>query len=239
MKNYVVSALVIGFSVSGLASESMPATSATIEANQKVYQSLPFNDKKDFENAQKGFVAKQDIVTIKNANGDVVWDLEEYKKFITLDAKSPDSVNPSLWRNAQLNVINGLFKVSDGIYQVRGYDLTNITFVEGKQGWIVFDPLISQETAKAALDFINSELGERPVTAVIYSHSHIDHFGGVRGIVDEADVKSGKVEIIASHGFVEHAVSENVIAGNAMGRRAIYMYGALLPRNERGGVMEV
>ncbi len=236
MKNYVVSALVIGFSVSGLASESMPATSATIEANQKVYQSLPFNDKKDFENAQKGFVAKQDIVTIKNANGDVVWDLEEYKKFITLDAKSPDSVNPSLWRNAQLNVINGLFKVSDGIYQVRGYDLTNITFVEGKQGWIVFDPLISQETAKAALDFINSELGERPVTAVIYSHSHIDHFGGVRGIVDEADVKSGKVEIIASHGFVEHAVSENVIAGNAMGRRAIYMYGALLPRNERGGV---
>ncbi|SON52494.1 alkyl/aryl-sulfatase [Vibrio tapetis] len=236
MKRYVISALVIGFSVNSLASESMPATSATIEANQKVYKSLPFNDKKDFENAQKGFIAKQDVVTIKNANGDVVWDLEEYKKFITLDAKSPDSVNPSLWRNAQLNVINGLFKVSDGIYQVRGYDLTNITFVEGKRGWIVFDPLISQETAKAALDFINGELGERPVTAVIYSHSHIDHFGGVRGIVDEADVKSGKVEIIASHGFVEHAVSENVIAGNAMGRRAIYMYGALLPRNERGGV---
>ncbi len=133
-------------------------------------------------------------------------------------------------------MINGLFEVTDGIYQVRGYDLSNITFIKGDKGWIVFAPLISQETAKAALDFINKELGERPVTGVFYSHSHIDHFGGVRGIVDEEDVISGKVPIVASQGFTEHAVSENVIAGNAMGRRAVYMYGALLPRNEKGGV---
>lgn len=236
MLRFTISLVAMVISIGAFSAESQPATQATIEANQALYKSLPFDDTKDFERAQKGLVATQDVVTIKNEQGDVVWDLEEYKKFITLEAKAPDSVNPSLWRNAQLNVINGLFKVTDGIYQVRGYDLSNITFVEGKTGWIVFDPLISQETAKAALEFINAELGERPVTAVIYSHSHIDHFGGVRGIVDEADVEAGKVEIIASHGFTEHAVSENVIAGNAMGRRAIYMYGALLPRNEQGGV---
>ncbi|MDO6525068.1 alkyl sulfatase dimerization domain-containing protein [Motilimonas sp. 1_MG-2023] len=213
-----------------------PATSYTIELNQQLLKELPFSNKADFENAQKGFIAAQKQVTIKNDKGDVVWDLESYKKYIGLDKAAPDSVNPSLWRNAQLNMLNGLFQVTDGIYQVRGYDLSNITFVKGKTGWIVFDPLISKETAKAALDFVNEQLGERPVVAVIYSHSHIDHFGGVRGLVDEADVKSGKVKIIASHGFTEHAVSENVIAGNAMGRRAIYMYGALLPRNEFGGV---
>ncbi|ELM6621782.1 MBL fold metallo-hydrolase [Vibrio fluvialis] len=233
-----VLALVIAAMVSSGASaaDSKPATQATIDANNAVKQSLPFSDKKDFENAQKGLIAKQDVVTIKNDKGDVVWDLEQYKQYITLNNPAPDSVNPSLWRNAQLNMINGLFEVTDGIYQVRGYDLSNITFIKGNTGWIVFDPLISQETAKAALDFVNEKLGKRPVVAVVYSHSHIDHFGGVRGIVDEKDVKAGKVKIIASHGFTEHAVSENVIAGNAMGRRAIFMYGALLPRNEFGGV---
>ncbi|ENQ5772114.1 MBL fold metallo-hydrolase [Vibrio fluvialis] len=233
-----VLALVIAAMVSSGASaaDQKPATQATIDANNAVKQSLPFSDKKDFENAQKGLIAKQDVVTIKNDKGDVVWDLEQYKQYITLNNPAPDSVNPSLWRNAQLNMINGLFEVTDGIYQVRGYDLSNITFIKGNTGWIVFDPLISQETAKAALDFVNEKLGKRPVVAVVYSHSHIDHFGGVRGIVDEKDVKAGKVKIIASHGFTEHAVSENVIAGNAMGRRAIFMYGALLPRNEFGGV---
>ncbi|ELS3714339.1 MBL fold metallo-hydrolase [Vibrio fluvialis] len=233
-----VLALVIAAMVSSGASaaDPKPATQATIDANNAVKQSLPFSDKKDFENAQKGLIAKQDVVTIKNDKGDVVWDLEQYKQYITLNNPAPDSVNPSLWRNAQLNMINGLFEVTDGIYQVRGYDLSNVTFIKGNTGWIVFDPLISQETAKAALDFVNEKLGKRPVVAVVYSHSHIDHFGGVRGIVDEKDVKAGKVKIIASHGFTEHAVSENVIAGNAMGRRAIFMYGALLPRNEFGGV---
>ncbi|MER2495576.1 alkyl sulfatase dimerization domain-containing protein [Vibrio neptunius] len=218
------------------ASEPKDASDVTKEVNNQVKQELPFNNKRDFKDAQRGFVAKQEVVTITNENGDIVWDLEAYKDYISLDKPSPDTVNPSLWRNAQLNMINGLFEVTEGIYQVRGYDLSNITFIKGETGWIVFDPLISQETAKAALNFINQELGERPVTGVFYSHSHIDHFGGVRGVVDEKDVISGKVPIVASYGFTEHAVSENVIAGNAMGRRAVYMYGALLPRNEKGGV---
>ena len=157
-------------------------------------------------------------------------------KFIGEDKAAPASVNPSLWRNAQLNTIAGLFKVSDRIYQVRGFDLSNITFIQGDTGWIVFDPLISAETAKAAYDLVSENLGKRAVLAVVYSHSHVDHYGGVRGVVDEADVKAGKVKIIAPDGFMEHAISENVTAGNAMSRRAIYMYGAILPRDEKGGV---
>lgn len=218
------------------ATSSKPSTKYTIEANQSVQQSLPFSDKKDFEDAQRGFIAKPDVVTIKDSKGNPVWDLEEYKKYITLDKPAPDTVNPSLWRNAQLNMIHGLFKVTDNIYQVRGYDLSNITFVKGKTGWIVFDPLISPETAKAALDLVNKEIGKRPVVAVIYSHSHLDHYGGATGIISAADVKSGKIEVLAPEHFTEHSVSENVIAGNAMGRRAIYMYGAMLPRNAKGGV---
>lgn len=215
---------------------SKPATAATKAANQKVLQTLPFNDKADFEDAQRGLIARPDTLTIRDAKGNPVWDLESYKKYIGLDKPAPDSVNPSLWRNAQLNMLYGLFKVSDRIFQVRGYDITNVTFIQGDTGWIVFDPLLSAETAKAALDLANANLGARPVAAVVYSHSHVDHYGGVRGIVNEADVKSGKVRVIAPEGFTEHAISENVIAGNAMSRRAIYMYGALLPRNERGGV---
>jgi alkyl sulfatase BDS1-like metallo-beta-lactamase superfamily hydrolase len=212
------------------------ATAATKAANQQVLQALPFSDKGDFDDAKRGFMGAPETLTIKNAAGTVVWDLESYKKFIALDKPAPDSVNPSLWRNAQLNMQYGLFKVADRIYQVRGFDLSNITFVQGDTGWIVFDPLISTETAKAAYDFVTSKLGKRPVLAVVYSHSHVDHYGGVRGIVDEADVAAGKVKIIAPEHFTEHAVSENVIAGNVMGRRAIYMYGALLPRDERGGL---
>ncbi|MFG0381976.1 alkyl/aryl-sulfatase [Pseudomonas sp. zbq_18] len=215
---------------------SKAASAATVAANQAVLDRLPFADKRDFEDAQRGFIAKPDSLTIKDASGKVVWDLESYKRFIGLDQPAPDSVNPSLWRNAQLNVQYGLFKVTDGIYQVRGYDLSNITFIEGKTGWIVFDPLLSAEPAKAAYELVSQHLGAKPVVAVVYSHSHIDHFGGVRGIVDEADVKAGKVRIIAPEGFDEHAISENVIAGNAMARRAIYMFGALLPRSEQGSV---
>jgi alkyl sulfatase BDS1-like metallo-beta-lactamase superfamily hydrolase len=145
-------------------------------------------------------------------------------------------VNPSLWRNAQLNMQYGLFKVADRIYQVRGYDISNITFIQGDTSWIVFDPLISAECAKAALDLVTQHLGQRPVIAVVYSHSHVDHYGGVRGIVTQADVDADKVQILAPEGFTEHAISENVIAGNAMSRRAVYMFGALLPRNPQGGV---
>ncbi|WP_428848329.1 alkyl/aryl-sulfatase [Shewanella olleyana] len=218
------------------ATESKPATQYTIERNQAVLKSLPFSDKQDFENAKRGFIASPDVLTITNKEGTPVWDLEEYKKYISLDKPAPDTVNPSLWRNAQLNMLNGLFKVNDNIFQVRGYDLSNITFVKGDTGWIVFDPLISPETAKSALDLINKELGERPVVAVIYSHSHLDHYGGAVGITSAEDVKSGKVQVLAPEHFTEHAVAENVIAGNAMGRRAVFMYGAMLPRNEKGGV---
>lgn len=213
-----------------------PASDATKAANRAVQEYLNFNDRDDFANATRGLIDKPATLTIKNAKGDVVWDLETYKAFIGIDKAAPDTVNPSLWRNAQLNMQYGLFKVTDRIYQVRGYDLSNITFIQGDTGWIVFDPLISAETAKAALDLVTKNLGARPVVAVIYSHSHVDHYGGVRGIVDENDVKAGKVQILAPEHFTEHAISENVIAGNVMSRRAIYMYGALLPRNAQGGV---
>jgi alkyl sulfatase BDS1-like metallo-beta-lactamase superfamily hydrolase len=215
---------------------SKPATASTKAANEAVLKALPFNDKEDFANAARGFIGKPDTLTIKNAKGDVVWDLEAYKKYISADKPAPDSVNPSLWRNAQLNMQYGLFKVSEKIYQVRGYDITNITFIQGKTGWIVFDPLLSAETSKAAFDLVTQHLGKKPIVAVVYSHSHVDHYGGVRGIIDEKDVRAKKVKIIAPEHFSEHAISENVIAGNVMSRRAIYMYGAMLPRNAQGGV---
>jgi len=215
---------------------SKPATAATIAEQKKVLDYLPFSDKTDFEDAQRGFIAKPDQLVIKDDKGRVVWELESYKKYIALDKPAPDSINPSLYRNAQLGMLYGLFKVTDRVYQIRGYDLSVVSFIQGDTGWIVIDPLISKETARAALDFINEKQGKRPVTGVIYSHSHIDHYGGVRGVVEEADVKSGKVPILAPEGFTEHAISENVIAGNAMGRRAVFMYGAVLPRDERGGV---
>ncbi|MGY3876411.1 MBL fold metallo-hydrolase [Aeromonas enteropelogenes] len=214
-----------------------PASEFTIQANQNVLHTLPFNDKQDFEDARRGFIAKPDTLTIKDEKGNVVWDLEQYKTYIGLDKTAPDTVNPSLWRNAQLNMEYGLFKVTDKIYQIRGFDLSNITFIQGDKGWIVFDPLISPQTAKAALAFINKTLGERPVSAVVYSHSHVDHYGGAAGLFNSPDeVKKNGVQIIAPEGFTEHAVSENVIAGNAMARRAVYMYGALLPRNAQGSV---
>ena len=213
-----------------------PASTATRAANQKLLQQLPFADRRDFEDAARGLIDRPDTLMIRDANGKLVWNLEPYRQFINSDAPAPDTVNPSLWRNAQLNLQYGLFRVTDDIYQVRGYDLSNITFIRGKTGWIVFDPLQSAETAKAAYELVTKNLGQRPVVAVVYSHSHVDHYGGVRGIVNEADVKSGKVKIFAPEGFLEHAISENVIAGNAMSRRAVFMYGTLLPRNAEGGV---
>ena len=234
-KGSVIVALATVFANAGYAqTQPKPATEATKAANRALQQYLNFNDREDFDNATRGLIGKPDTLTIKDDKGNVVWDLEQYKTYISVDKPAPDTVNPSLWRNAQLNMQYGLFKVHDRIFQVRGYDLSNITFVQGDTGWIVFDPLISAETAKAAYDLVTQNLGKRPVVAVVYSHSHVDHYGGVRGIVDEADVKAGKVQILAPEHFTEHAVSENVIAGNAMSRRAIYMYGALLPRNAAG-----
>jgi alkyl sulfatase BDS1-like metallo-beta-lactamase superfamily hydrolase len=215
---------------------SKPATEATKRANAAVREQLNFDDRQDFEDAERGLIARPEKLTIKNDKGQVVWDLEQYKGYIADDKPAPDTVNPSLWRNAQLCMKHGLFKVADRIYQVRGYDLANVSFVQGETGWIVFDTGSNLETGKAAYELISQHIGKRPVLAVIYSHSHGDHYGGVRGLVDEADVKAGKVQILAPVGFTGHAISEFVIAGNAMARRGIYMYGPLLPRNPQGGV---
>lgn len=223
-------------SVSYAAEGPKPATKYTKEANNSVLQKLPFSDKQDFKDAQRGLIARPEELTIRTGDGRVAWDLEQYKTFISADKAAPDTVNPSLWRNAQLLMEYGLYEVDKNIYQVRGYDLSNITFIKGDSGWIVFDPLISAETAKAALDLINQELGERPVTGVVYSHSHIDHYGGALGVTTREDVEAGEVQVLAPVTFTEHAVSENVIAGNAMSRRAIFMYGSLLPRNAQGGL---
>ena len=196
--------------------------------------SLPFDDKRDYEEAQKGFIAAPDFRQIKNAEGRVIWDIGRYD--FLLNNQDYKTIHPSLQRIATLNMGYGLFKVTDGIYQVRGFDLSNMTLIEGKTGWILYDVLTTKETAAAALKFANEQLGERPVTAVIYSHTHADHFGGVRGVINEEDVISGKVKVIAPEGFMNFAVSENVIAGNAMNRRLFYQYGVLLPVSPYGHV---
>lgn len=208
------------------------ASDLTRQSNQQWLQRLPFDDRSDFDNARRGLLEAVDQPVV-NADGKTVWDLQRYA---FLKGEAPATVNPSLWRIAQLNTLAGLFKVSEGIYQVRGLDLANMTLIEGEHGLIVMDPLLSVETARAGLAMYLRHRPQRPVVAVIYTHPHVDHFGGVRGVIDEADVKAGKVQVIAPQGFFEHAVSENVLAGPAMKRRAQYMYGAPLPRGPRGQV---
>ena len=207
----------------------------TVELHNGLRRSLPFEDKRDFEENKRGFIAAPEYKQIMAEAGHVAWDMGQYE--FLLQGKDFDSIHPSLQRQAILNMNYGLYEVlPDKIYQVRGYDLANISFIKSDTGWIVFDPLTAKETAAAALKFINAQLGERPVVAVVYSHSHADHFGGVRGVVDEMDVRSGKVKIIAPVGFMDHAVSENVYAGNAMNRRMFYQYGVLLPKSPFGHV---
>lgn len=206
----------------------------TIELQNALRQSLPFEDERDFAEARKGFIAAPEYRQIMADAGHVAWDIGSYDWL--LEGKDFDSIHPSLQRVAILNMEYGLYEVIPGIYQVRGYDLANISFIKSDTGWIVFDPLTAKETARAALEFINEKLGERPVVAVVYSHSHADHFGGVHGVVNEADVRSGKVKVIAPVGFMDHAVAENVYAGNAMNRRFFFQYGALLPRSPFGHV---
>lgn len=172
---------------------------------------------------------------IKGKQGNVVWDPQQYA-FIKEGEKAPDTVNPSLWRQSQLINIGGLFQVTDGVYQIRNLDLSNMTIMEGKEGITVIDPLVSAETAKVGMDLYYKNRGKRPVVAVIYTHSHVDHYGGVRGVIDDADVKSGKVKVYAPAGFMKEAVSENIMAGNAMSRRASYMYGNLLKPDAKGQV---
>ena len=213
-----------------------PPTEHTIALQEQLRQSLPFADTRDIEEAARGFIAAPDYTQIMAEKGTVAWDIGRYD-FLLEEGATFDSIHPSLQRQAILNMAYGLYEVLPGkIYQVRGFDLANFTVVAGDTGWIVFDPLTAKETAAAALALVNEQLGERPVVAVVYSHSHGDHFGGVRGVVDEADVVSGDVPVIAPAGFMEHAVAENIYAGNAMNRRMFYQYGVLLPADPHGHV---
>lgn len=210
-----------------------PPSAAIEAAHEQHLTELPFDDTRDFEDADRGFIAAMEPCVVHAADGRVVWDNDAYG-FLAGDA--PTSVHPSLWRQSQLAAKQGLYEVVDGIYQVRGLDLSNISFIEGDSGVIVIDPLISTETAAAALALYRIHRGDRPVVAVIYTHSHVDHFGGVLGVTTQADVDAGRVAIIAPEHFTDHAVQENVYAGTAMARRAAYMYGAALARGPQGQV---
>lgn len=210
------------------------ATDATKQANSVLLKQLPFSDNTDFDNANKGQLAPLPSELIKGSAGNAIWNPQQYG-FIK-DATAPDTVNPSLWRQSRLINISGLFEVVEGIYQVRNQDLSNMTIIEGAEGITIVDPLVSAETAKVALDLYYSKRGNKPVKNVIYTHSHVDHYGGVRGVTSEDDVKAGKVKIYAPEGFLEAAVAENVMAGTAMSRRASYMYGNLLKADPKGQV---
>ncbi len=208
-------------------------TATTIERNAQVKENLPFEDTTDFENARRGLIASMDPLTIRREDGTVIWDQARYA-FTSQDAA--DSSNPSLWRQAQLNAIHGLFKVTERVYQLRGFDLANMTLIQGDTGWIIVDPLTTRETAAAAWQFALKHLEDLPIRAILFTHSHIDHFGGVNGIVTPERIAAEGIRVIAPVGFFEEATSENVMAGVAMQRRASYQYGRSLPRDERGHI---
>ncbi len=210
------------------------ATEATRAANRAALANLPMGDRLSFEDAKRGFIEALGDRLVTRGDGRLVWTLKGYEFLASEDA--PDTVHPGLWRHARVNMANGLYRVTDRVYQLRGFDVSNMTIIEGDSGLIVIDPLISAEVAAAAMDLYLKHRPKKPVVAVIYSHSHVDHFGGVRGIVSGDDVAAGKVTIWAPAGFMAAAVGENVIAGNAMTRRALFQFGALLPRGERGQV---
>ncbi len=204
-----------------------------VAAQQAAAAALPFGDTADFDDARRGFVAALEPGVVTDADGNVVWDNDSYG---FLRGSCPASVHPSLWRQSGLVIEQGLFEVTDGIYQIRGVDLSNMTIIEGDKGVIVIDPLISTQTAAAGLALYRAHRGDRPVTGLIYTHSHVDHFGGALGVITLDDVESGRCPVLAPAGFLEHAVAENVYAGTAMARRSAYMYGASLPRGPRGQV---
>jgi alkyl sulfatase BDS1-like metallo-beta-lactamase superfamily hydrolase len=217
------------------------ATDKTAEINRSYYSLLDFDDETEYEFATRGLIAAPETLELKDSNGRVVWSQKAYE-FVDELETIPDTANPSLWRDTVLNHCYGLFEVCEGIYQVRGYDLTNLTLIETESGgWIIFDPLMSLECTEAAMKLVEENLGKRPVMAIVMSHPHADHFGGIRGVVREEEVadralsieeqiSSGKVPIIVPEGFTEHAVSENLFAGTAMARRAAYQYGVFLEK---------
>jgi len=214
-----------------------PPSARTIAFQKALRRSLPFEDQRDYEEAQRGFLAAPEVKRIMAEAGHVAWDMGSYDFLLNGFDSVFDSIHPSLQRQAVLNMAYGLYEVlPDRIYQVRGFDLANMTIIKGQTGWILFDVLTCKETARAALDFANQHLGERPVVAVVYSHSHVDHFGGVRGVISEEDVQCGRVQVLAPVEFMKHAIAENVYTGTAMTRRAFYQYGLLPPRSPYGHV---
>ena len=207
------------------------ATDATREANDALGKYLPFSDKSDFEDAKRGFIATLDDPRISGPKSSGAFDLNQ---FDFLKGEAPATANPSLWRQSQLNAIHGLFEVTPGIYQVRAFDLANVSFIRGETGWIVIDPLTVNETAAAALKLLRAKVEDLPVSAVIFTHSHIDHFGGIKGVITPEEITARNVPVIAPVDFFIEAVNENLMAGNQMGRRASYMYGNVLPKDPTG-----
>ena len=229
-----------------LTAEKKPASSYTKSANEEWYNKLDFDDTSERDNAVRGLIDAPEELEILAEDGHVVWSQKAYA-FLDGQEKAPDTVNPSLWENVQNNHAYGLFEVTDGIYQVRGYDMANITFIEGDTGWIIFDTSMTLECAKAARELVDKNLGEKPIKAVLISHSHIDHFGGVKAFVSDEEkadaslpidkqIASGKIPVIVPEDFTEHSVTENLNAGTAMSRRAQYQYGNFLPKDEQGGM---
>lgn len=229
----LVVSIVSLFAIPLAANAGERASALTVEHQKAVALALPFSDRQDFEFADRGFLGTRADPLIRRADGQVAWNLAAYD---FLKGEPPATVNPSLWRQAQLLARHGLFQVSDRVWQVRGFDVSNVTFIKGDTGWVVVDPLTTAETARAAFDLVTEKLGALPIRAVIYTHSHSDHFGGVRGIVDQKDVEAGKVAIVAPEGFMKEVVSENVLAGNAMSRRAQYQFGIMLPPGVEGQI---
>jgi alkyl sulfatase BDS1-like metallo-beta-lactamase superfamily hydrolase len=215
--------------VGGAAGEATPAT---IQANTQLAKDLKLGDQQDFEDAKRGFIARPNGKVL-SADGTVLHDYDAYQ---FIEGQAPDTVNPSLWRHALLNAQMGLFKVTDGVYQLRGFDIANITLIEGKSGWIVVDALTSRESASAAMAFARKHLSDKPVTALIFTHSHADHFGGALGIITPEEVVKRKVPVLASAGFMEESTGENVMVGSAMGRRSMYQFGKNLERSAKGNV---
>ena len=205
---------------------------ATLKANEQFAQELNLDDQQDFEDAKRGLIARPEG-QVRDADGKVLVDFDAFK---FVEGKAPPTVNPRLWRHAILNAQIGLFKVTDGIYQLRGFDVANMTLIEGKSGWIVVDTLTCRESSAAALAFARKHLGDKPVSAIVFTHSHIDHFGGVLGVVSPQEVAARNIPVIASDGFMEEATSENVMVGTAMGRRSLYQFGKDLERSPKGMV---
>lgn len=214
----------------GIGGTSGDATTHTVKANAEFAQTLPLTEQRDFDEAKRGLIARP-TGQIRTAAGRVLTDFDAFK---FIDGAAPATVNPSLWRHAKLNAEFGLFKVTDGIYQLRGFDIANMTLIEGKTGWIVVDPLTARETSAAAIAFARTHLGPKPVSAIIFTHSHVDHFGGIFGVVTPDEITARKIPVIAPDGFIEEATSENILVGTAMGRRAIYQFGRDLEHSAKG-----